>query len=92
MLAAAERLFEAGQGENSLLRSEFAGNSAICGTIRIEKAFDFRALAAKFPKRRRREFFRPEQGMCREFFAAQGFSERPKVPAALSPRDSDRPS
>ena len=51
----------------------------------------FQVLAAKFPKRRRREFFCPEQGTRREFFAPSRDSWRgrkARPPRVLRPRSA----
>src|SRR5271165_7524431 len=60
--------------ENSLLSRETAGNSASFGHNEHRKGLGIEGLAVKFPARASREFFAPEQGICREFFARAGNS------------------
>src|SRR5208282_4197997 len=60
--------------KNSLRSRESAGNSASFGQNEHRKGLGFEGLAAKFPARASREFFGPEQGICREFFARAGNS------------------
>ena len=81
--------FDGAREKNSLLRGEFAANSALQGK-KVPKRRWISDHSDKFPVRASREFMCAEQGMRREFFApGRDFRTRRKRPPP-GPLNCDR--